>query len=143
MIFEKKLKIRLICNVAYLILGVISITLGILKIYYSRAYEPTTYYFATGCALIFGSVRKLKQTKAALSDTKKLESLKIEEHDEWNLTVRYKAAYFAFSTAIILFYMVSLVFLFINSSLYLPFIIVNAILVIFYLFYWAMLRKLS
>jgi hypothetical protein len=99
------------------------------------------YYFATGLALLVVSGRKLGQTLRALSDKEKYESLYIKEHDEWNTLTLLKATYYAFATAALLSYVLSLVLLFTDSVWFPPFVAANAIYAAFYVFYIIVMRK--
>lgn len=141
--FEKKLKFRRNCHIGVVSLGCIAVALGIVKMLASEQPELLSYYFTTGIAMIAVGIIKLRQSIMALSDKNKFESLHIKEHDEWNMFVRYKATYYAFAATVITSYMVSLAFLFIDSDWFVPFLYANSILVLFYLLFTFILRKVK
>jgi VIT1/CCC1 family predicted Fe2+/Mn2+ transporter len=139
--FERKLGLRRNCLIVFIILGTVSIAIGIIKICSVNDSEHITYYFSTGLAMVIAGSIKLTKTIAALTNKEKFENMQIDEYDEWNTLIRYKAAYYSFAATIIVSYTASLVFLFINSSLFTPFLLANSILVVFYLFFTLILRK--
>ena len=141
--FEKKLKLRRALLTAMIIMGVISVALGAIRMNLADTPDFINYYFIMGFGLIAVGIIKLRRTIKALSDENKMENLRIEERDEWNMLIRLKAAYYAFAATIITSYTLSLVFLFVNSELFIPFTISNFILAAYFILFSLVLRKIK
>jgi len=141
--FEKKLKLRRALLIAFIIIGFVSVALGLVRVFFTDDHVFLSYYFGTGVGLIVAGIINLKRTITALSNKDKMENLRIEEYDEWNTVVRYRAAYYAVCATMITLYALSLIFLFIHSDLFLPFIIADAILIVFFFTFMLVLRKIK
>jgi len=139
--FEKKMKLRRTLMTAMILIGVVSVALGAIRMNLPDVPDFINYYFIIGFGTIAVGIIRLRQTIKALSDANKLENLRIEERDEWNMLIRLKAAYYAFVATIITSYTLSLIFLFVNSDLFVPFTIANFILAVYYIFFSLVLRK--
>jgi hypothetical protein len=138
--FEKKMKLRRALIIAAIIMGVISVALGAIRMNLPDVPDFINYYFIIGFGTIAVGIIKLRRTIKALSDGNKLENLRIEERDEWNVLIRLKAAYYAFAATIITSYTLSLFLLFVDSGLFIPFMIANSILAAYYIFFSLVLR---
>ena len=138
--FEKKMKLRRALLAAVIMMGVVSVALGAIRMNLPDVPDFISYYFIIGFGTIVVGIIKLRQTIKALSDENKMENLRIEERDEWNMMIRLKAAYYAFTATVITSYILSLVFLFVNSGLFIPFMIANAILAAYFIFFSWILR---
>lgn len=142
--FESKLKLRCAYSIVILVLGVCALVLGIIKnIQNDSDFGLFAFYAGTGGGLIGVGIATLKKNLSALKDKKKLEGLKVEEQDERNILIIYKAGYYTFASSAFILYVVSLYLMFIESDLFLPVMGVCSGIVFLNLIFYVIVRKLS
>lgn len=140
--FENKIKLRFGFNIIFLLLGISSFVIGVIKnTQLGSEFQYFYYYVGTGGGLIAVSILLIRKNFSALVDKNKMQSLVVEEKDERNLLIAYKAAYFTFVATIITLYIVSLYLLFIDSKLFEPIIFSCTGLIVFYLLFYIIVRK--
>lgn len=142
--FENKLKLRITYSIVVSILGVCAFVLGIMKnMQHGSDFGLFAYYAGTGGGLIGVGIVLLKKNLSVLKDKKRMESLMVEEQDERNIQIMYKAGYFTFASSVFILYVVSLYLMFTESKLFLPVMVACSGIVFLYLIFYTVVRKLG
>lgn len=140
--YEKKLKTRVIVFGFLLMVGVVVFIMGVMvKLSPEIDNFSAGYLTGTGGGLIGGSLVKLLKNITALRNKNKQKSMMIEENDERNLLISYKAGYYSMLTTLMVIYIVCIYFVF-NDSIMLK--MLSAIIVLmlfFYILIYIILKK--
>lgn len=140
--FKNKLKTRLVYGIVLVVLGISAFALGILKNMQNGAdFGLLSYYAGTGGALIAVGILTVKKNLTALKNKQKMESLKVNEQDERNIQLAYKAGYFTFAMSAFLLYAVSLGLMFTESALFKPVMFICSGLMLLYIIIYYFVRK--
>ncbi len=142
--FRNKLKTRLVYGIIIIVLGFTAFVLGIIKNIQNGAdFGLLSYYAGTGGGLIAVGILTVKKSFSALSNKQKMKNLKVEEQDERNIQITYKAGYFTFALSAVILYAVSLLLMFMESALFRPVMALCSGIVFLYLLFYTLVRKLS
>lgn len=142
--YDNKIKLRLVYGIFVVLLGISAFILGVTKNAQNNSEYPFFYYFSgTGGGLIGVGIVLIKKNLSALADKKKMKALSVEEKDERNIMIAYKAGYFTFVASTLIFYVISLYLLFVGSALFQPIMQICSALVGLYLLFYFVFRKLN
>lgn len=143
MIYEKKIKIRIAKFAVVSVIGIVALIIGLtMRISDGVSDFSTGYLTGTGAGLVGVSIACLIKNISALRNKDKQRAMKIEEEDERNLMLTYKAGYYTMLIATLGFYVFSFYFIFIDSIIFTTITSIISVMLFIFVMTYFILRKI-
>lgn len=141
--YIKKLKLKIVFSVLFLLIGICAFSIGLYLSFQTDTNVFTSGYLSgTGAGLIVAGIIVTVKKLILLNNKEKLKEDKIKNEDERNLLLSYKASHYSLILTSVGLYLASFYFAFTNDVILQTITIIICILILVRFLLYFIMRKL-